>query len=73
MNRELYRELWKMRFEKMLELEEKSIVAYGELLSESRLQHKGHPIEPHLERLIADETRHAHLAKELLAILACQS
>jgi hypothetical protein len=69
MDRPLYKELWRLRFEKMLKLEEESIVDYENLLKECKTLHKGHAIEPHLERLIRDETKHAKLCKELLAIL----
>jgi hypothetical protein len=72
MERRLYRELWADRFNKMLALEEQSIVAYEALLADCRKKYKGHAIEPHLARLIADETRHALLVRELIAILERQ-
>lgn len=72
MDRALYRELWKLRFEKMLKLEEESIVDYQALLGECKTKHKGHSIEPHFEKLITDEKKHALLCKELLSILERQ-
>ena len=72
MQRKLYRELWNIRFLKMLELEKKSIQSYEALLEECRKKHKGHSIEPHLERLIADEKKHERLVRQLLEILRAQ-
>lgn len=72
MDRKLYKELWRMRFEKMLKLEEQAVLDYQELLDECRSKHREHPIEPHLERLIVDERKHARLVRELLSILAKQ-
>lgn len=72
MNRELYRELWAMRFNKMLGLERHSVEDYKHLLTECRRQHRSHSIEPHLEQLIRDEARHVGLVQELLDILARQ-
>ena len=72
MERRFYKELWSIRFNKMLELEKQGIVAYEGLLHKCKNKHKGHSIESHLERLIADEKRHAILVEELLRILDAQ-
>ncbi|MBI4431942.1 MAG: hypothetical protein HY592_00455 [Candidatus Omnitrophica bacterium] len=72
MDRRLYHEIWKLRFDKMLELEKKSVADYTALLEESRRRHKGHSIEPHLERLITDEKKHTLLVEELIKILSAQ-
>ena len=72
MERRFYKELWSIRFNKMFELEKQGIVAYEGLLRECKNKHKGHSIEAHLERLIADEKRHAILVEELLRILNTQ-
>ena len=72
MNRELYKELWSIRFTKMLELEKKSVVDYEALLDECRRNCKDHAIEPHLERLIRDEKKHTALVEELINILKSQ-
>ena len=63
MKRKFYKELWSIRFNKMLGLEKQSIVDYQALLEECKKRYKGHSIKPHLERLIADEKRHALLVK----------
>ena len=72
MERRFYRELWSIRFNKMLKLEKQSVVAYQALLDESKKKHKGHSIEPNLEKLIADEKKHALLVQELIEILSRQ-
>ncbi len=72
MERRFYKELWNIRFNKMLELEKQSVVAYQALLDESRKRHKGHAIEPNLEKLIVDEKKHTVLVEELLKILGTQ-
>jgi rubrerythrin len=65
--------LWGIRFKKMLALEKKSIVDYEAMLKECRAKYAGHSIQPHLERLIQDEKKHAQLVEELLQILARQN
>ena len=72
MEKRLYRELWHLRFQKMLELEKQSVVDYEALLAECKKKYKDHPIQPHLERLIADEKKHALLVGELIEILGRQ-
>ena len=72
MERRFYKELWGLRFKKMLMLEEKSVTDYEALLQECRKHSKSHSIIPHFERLIADEKKHAHLVKELIRILERQ-
>jgi len=67
-----YRELWRIRFKKMLRLEEQAVSDYESLLEECTAKHHEHPIEPLLERLIQDEKRHARLVRELLDILEGQ-
>jgi len=53
----------------MLKLEENAVRDYGALLEECREKHKEHPIEAHLEVLIRDEKKHAHLVRQLLKII----
>ena len=69
MERKFYKEIWSIRFNKMLELEEKSVVGYQALLEECKKKYKGHSIEPHFEKLIADEKKHVLLVQELIEIL----
>ena len=69
MDRRFYKELWAIRFKKMLNLERKSVMDYGMLLKECKKIKKDHPIEPHLKKLIEDETKHARLVQEMIRIL----
>lgn len=73
MERRFYRELWSLRFNKMLKLEKKSVVTYRDLLEECQKRFKDHSIISHLERLIRDEKRHARLVQELIKILNRQA
>jgi bacterioferritin (cytochrome b1) len=72
MQRVFYRKLWDLRFRKMLKLELTSAEAYRELLAQCRKHAEDHAIEPHLQRLIADEERHARLVRQLVQILRRQ-
>ena len=73
MQRSLYKELWAMRFQKMLVLERQGVRGYRNLLKECRdkLQEES-LIQTHLKKLIADETKHVKLVEELLNITSCQ-
>ena len=72
MERRFYKELWSIRFNKMLKLEKQGIAVYEALLQECRNKYKGHSVEAHLERLIVDEKKHVILVEELLRILVAQ-
>ena len=72
MQKKLYKDLWRMGFQKMLALEESSISEYQSLLDEFRSQIQEHPFHIHLERLISDEKKHIRLIQELVAILERQ-
>ena len=73
MERRFYKELWSLRFNKILKLEEKSVVDYEALLRDCKKHSKNHSIISHLERLIVDEKKHAILVQELIQILERQS
>ena len=72
MERRLYRELWNIRFQRMLKLEKNSAAVYEKLLAECRESNRDHSVVTHLERLVQDEKRHARLCEELLEILGRQ-
>ncbi len=72
MERRFYKELWRLRFDKMLGLENQSIVDYQVLLEECKKRFKNHAMIPHFEKLIADEKKHALLVQELIQILERQ-
>ena len=69
MKRKFYKELWDIRFSKMLELEKKSVVTYQALLDECKKGYEFEAIKPHFERLITDEKKHVELVEELIDIL----
>ena len=52
MERVFYKELWRIRFAKMLQLEEQSVTDYQVLLKECQKKYKGHSIEANLEKLM---------------------
>ena len=69
MQRRLYKELWLLRFQKMLQLEEESVKQYENLLEESQRMYKNDiEIQDIFRKLIVDEQRHAKLVQELLDI-----
>ena len=72
MERCFYKELWRLRFKKMLALEKKSVVAYQALLDECKKRFENHSIASHLEKLIADEKKHTLLVQEMIEILSRQ-
>lgn len=69
MQKKLYKELWALRFQKMLALEEQSIQDYGKLLKECAKLKTEETVTEKLMELIADETRHAKYVRELLKIV----
>ena len=70
MQRKLYKELWAIRFQKMLRLEEQSAIAYESVLEECKDQWKENPeLETSLKKIISDEKKHAKLVQELLEIV----
>lgn len=68
-----YKELWSLRFNKMLALEKKSVVDYQALIEECKKRFKNHSIIAHLKRLVADEKKHILLVQELIQILNRQA
>ena len=69
MQKKLYKELWNLRFQKMLVLEEQSIQDYEEILKECGKSKAASETKEKLERLITDETRHAKYVRELIKIV----
>ena len=66
MQRKLYKELWLLRFQKMLDLEEGAIREYQELLRQLKDDIK---LKEKFETLIQDETQHAKLIRQLIEIV----
>ena len=69
MQKKLYKELWNLRFQKMLMLEEQSIQDYEEILKECEKSKAASETKEKLERLITDEARHAKYVRELIKIV----
>ena len=62
-----------MRFQKMLKLEEQSVIAYESVLGECKDECKESPgLETSLKKLVSDEKKHAKLVRELLKIVEKQ-
>ena len=70
MNSEHEQQLWRIRFEKILELEVASFNFYQKLLKEKTKLLKETELEPVIKQIMRDEGRHIRIAKELLE-LAC--
>ncbi len=68
MQKKLYKELWVLRFKKMLVLEEDSIRDYESILKQCA-KSKNDLLAGKLKQLIGDETRHAKLVRELIKIV----
>ena len=73
MQRKLYKELWSLRFRKMLMLEEQSMTDYQSLLEECQNGCDDSSVAPHLRQLIRDEKKHVSLVQELINITNRQS
>lgn len=69
MQKKLYKELWNLRFQKMLALEEQSIQDYEKILSECTKQNIQGTVKGRLKQVISDEMTHAKLVNELIQIV----
>ncbi len=69
MQKKLYKELWNLRFQKMLVLEEQSAQDYEDILKECAKLKAVETVKEKLKQLIADETRHAKYVRELIKIV----
>lgn len=69
MNPEHVRELWRIRFLKILELEQESFNFYQKLLKENAglLEESG--VKPTLQQIMRDEGRHIRIARDLLGMV----
>lgn len=66
MNPENARELWRLRFQKILQLEEESHEFYQKLLKEKTALLEEAGVKSILKEILGDEARHIKIAKELL-------
>ena len=69
MNPEHNRELWQIRFQKILELEEESFNFYQKLLKEKSELLEKTGVKSIINQICADEGRHIRIAKDLLRIV----
>lgn len=68
MNPEHVRELWLIRFLKILEVEEDSFIFYQKLLRERAPLLEQEGIKPVIKQLMRDEEKHIQIAKELVRL-----
>lgn len=69
MNREHARELWRIRFLKILDLEQESFNFYQRLLKEKSALLEEYGIKPLIQQIMRDEGRHIRIAKDLIYCL----
>ncbi len=69
MQKKLYKELWNLRFQKMLVLEEQSARDYKDILKECTKLKTAETVKEKLKQLIADENQHAKYVRELIEIV----
>ena len=63
------RELWKLRFQKILGLEKEALIFYSDLLKKHESILNGTNAKDLLESIAKDEAQHVQIAKELVRIL----
>ena len=64
MNPEHVKELWRIRFGKILELEQESFHFYQKLLKEKSALLEEAGIQPLIKQILQDEGRHIRIAKD---------
>ena len=69
MKRKHERELWKIRFEKLFEMEKESLEFYQKLLKEKGGVLKKTGVKPVIQRIMRDEGRHMRIAKDLIDLV----
>lgn len=69
MSRHDERELWRLRFQKILQLEEESFEFYKALLREKGPLLEEAGIQSILEQILHDEGKHIRIAKDLVRLI----
>ena len=69
MNENQLRNLWKIRFEKILYIEQESWTFYRNILKEHRSLLENTKAGELLEKIIEDEVRHTRIAMELIRMV----
>ena len=76
MERSLHKELWGIRFQKMLAMEKGAVGDYADLIKQCdqlfKTGNTQHPLKTQLEGILKDEGKHIKLIEELLSILEKQ-
>lgn len=76
MNSEHYKELWTLRFQKLLKVEKESARRYKSLIKKSVCVKKSKEVKQtivsSLEEIYRDEIKHVKLVKKLISILSEQ-
>ncbi|MDP3762922.1 MAG: hypothetical protein Q8Q97_02520 [bacterium] len=70
MNPEHERELWEIRFKRVVELEQESYEFYQKLLKEKPELLEEAGIKSTLKEILRDEGRHIRIAKDLLRLVS---
>lgn len=70
MNPEHVKELWRIRFGRILELEQESFNFYQKLLKEKSTLLEEAGIKPLIKQIMQDEGRHIRIAKDLVRLAA---
>ncbi len=65
MQRETLIEVWKIRFQKMLNLEEEAVDLYQTLIEENSQLLDEADVEEYLKEILKDEIKHVKMAKKL--------
>ena len=68
MNPEHERELWQIRFLRILQLEEESFEFYKKLLKEKKKILEQTEVKSTIKQIMRDEGRHIRIAKDLLKL-----
>ncbi len=70
MNRKHEKELWQIRFQKILDLEKDSFDFYGNLLKEKSALLKEAGLDSVIKQIMRDEGKHIRIAIELLRLVS---
>ncbi len=64
-----FKELWEIRFQKLLDVERDSLVFYKQLLEKNKSILEGTNAKKALEKILAGEEKHAEVAYRLLQLV----
>ena len=73
MQGKFYKELWTMRFQKMLELEREGVQTYQAILDGCGKDKSRAKLKADLKKLVEDEKKHVTLVQQLLEIVERQA